>query len=68
MADYNTLVDGDGVGYKSPSGTSYGIALDGPSTSLISNFKFYQNGKLLEHIPEYDKIGQIMHTLNIKPK
>ena len=41
VADYDTLVDVNGVGYKTPSGTSYGIALDGPATSLISNFKFY---------------------------
>jgi hypothetical protein len=41
VADYDTVADVNGVGYKTTSGTSYGIALDGPATSLISNFKFY---------------------------
>ena len=42
-----------------------GIALDGPSTALISNMKIYSNSRLLEHVESYNHIGQVLSDINM---
>ena len=41
--------------------------MDGPSTSLINDFRFEVNSREIERIREYDQIGNILTDLNIYP-
>lgn len=41
--------------------------MDGPSTSLINDFRFEVNSKEIERIREYDQVGNLLTDLNLYP-
>jgi hypothetical protein len=41
--------------------------MDGPSTSLINDFRLEVNSKEIERIREYDQVGNILTDLNMYP-
>jgi hypothetical protein len=41
--------------------------MDGPSTSLINDFRFEVNSKEIERIREYDQIGNLLTDLCLYP-
>lgn len=42
--------------------------MDGPSTSLINDFRLEVNSKEIERIREYDQVGNILTDLNMYPE
>ena len=42
--------------------------MDGPSTSLINDFRLEVNSKEIERIREYDQVGQLLMDLNMYPE
>ena len=43
------------------------LMMDGPSTSLINDFRLEVNSKEIERIREYDQLGNILTDLNMYP-
>lgn len=41
--------------------------MDGPSTSLINDFRLEVNSKEIERIREYDQVGNLLTDLNMYP-
>ena len=41
--------------------------MDGPSTSLINDFRLEVNSKEIERIREYDQVGTLLMDLNMYP-
>jgi hypothetical protein len=41
--------------------------MDGPSTSIINDFRLEVNSKEIERIREYDQLGVILTDLNLHP-
>jgi hypothetical protein len=41
--------------------------MDGPSTSLINDFKLEVNSREIERIREYDQVGNLLTDLNMYP-
>ena len=42
--------------------------MDGPSTSLINDFRLEVNSKEIERIREYDQVGNLLVDLNMYPE
>lgn len=42
--------------------------MDGPSTSLINDFRLEVNSKEIERIREYDQVGNLLTDLNMYPE
>ena len=43
------------------------LMMDGPSTSLINDFRLEVNSKEIERIREYDQVGNLLTDLNMYP-
>jgi hypothetical protein len=41
--------------------------MDGPSTSLINDFRLESNSREIERIREYDQVGNLLTDLNMYP-
>lgn len=41
--------------------------MDGPSTSLINDFRLEVNSREIERIREYDQVGNLLTDLNVYP-
>lgn len=41
--------------------------MDGPSTSLINDFRLEVNSREIERIREYDQVGNLLTDLNMYP-
>lgn len=44
------------------------LMMDGPSTSLINDFRLEVNSKEIERIREYDQVGNLLADLNMYPE
>lgn len=44
------------------------LMMDGPSTSLINDFRLECNSKEVERVREYDQIGNLLTDLNMYPE
>lgn len=44
------------------------LMMDGPSTSLINDFRLEVNSKEIERIREYDQVGNLLLDLNMYPE
>lgn len=42
--------------------------MDGPSTSLINDFRLEVNSREIERIREYDQVGNLLTDLNMYPE
>lgn len=42
--------------------------MDGPSTSLLNDFRLEVNSKEIERIREYDQVGNLLTDLNMYPE
>jgi hypothetical protein len=44
------------------------LMMDGPSTSLINDFRLEVNSREIERIREYDQVGNLLTDLNMYPE
>lgn len=66
LADESKLDMSQNITYDGTNKVQF-LMMDGPSTSLINDFRLEVNSKEIERIREYDQVGNLLTDLNMYP-